>query len=75
LKREDHSGEETGKQNDSKRSDANGVHLLNQIAAVERAGEDEPDGLARQDEILLEGKDLPLQGIVEAIEQLKWGGK
>ena len=47
LEREHHPGEEAGEEDDAERLDPDLVHLLDEVLAVERAGEDEAQRLAR----------------------------
>ena len=68
LQREHHPGEESGEENDAERLDADRVHLLYEVAAVERAGEDETQGVPGQEEVLLDGEHLPLRCVVEPVE-------
>jgi len=45
------------------------VHLLHEIAAVERAGEDETQSIPCEDEVILEGMDLSFRSVVESVEK------
>jgi len=67
LKREHHSGEKPRQQNDGQRLYADGVHLLHNVAAVEWARKHKAERLARKDEKFLQGKNLSLHCIVEAL--------
>src|SRR5687768_9692490 len=58
LERENHPGEKTGEKHNAERAHANGIHLLDEITAIERPGEDESDRLSCQNEIFLERKHL-----------------
>ncbi|MDB4888760.1 MAG: hypothetical protein JWL61_615, partial [Gemmatimonadetes bacterium] len=50
------------------------VHLLDEILGVERPGEDESDGAPRQGEVLLDGVELGLGGVGEAVGQGRQAG-
>ena len=53
LQRQRRAGEEAGQQHDGQRSDADHVELLDDVVAVERAGEDADHGAADEVHVLL----------------------
>ena len=64
LQCQHHSRKESGEQHDTERLDADRVHLLNQIRAIERAGENETDRFPGEGEILLDGQDNALCPVI-----------
>ena len=69
LECEHHAGEEAGEQNDAERLDADRVHLLNDVTAVERPGEDEPYRLGGEPKIFLDRQHPHLGAFVDACEK------
>ena len=71
LKGEHHTGEKTGEQNDAERLHPDLVHLLDQILGVEGTGENEAERLPGEREVLLDGQDLRLRGLVESRDEAR----
>ena len=75
LQGEHHAGEEAGQQHDAERLHPDLVHLLDEILRVERAHEGEAQRLAGQGEVFLDGAQLLLRRVGEALGRVRANGR